>query len=150
MKTLFQEGCAAEIQGRLENLKADSPRQWGKMDAAQMLAHCSAAMEMALGDVKPARMLIGRLIGQLVKSTALKDTVPMRKDSPTAKILVVSGERNFVEERARLGGLIKRFLIAGPAGCTRHPHTFFGPLTPEEWSVLMYKHLDHHLRQFGV
>jgi len=40
--------------------------------------------------------------------------------------------------------------VAGPAGCTKHPHSFFGKLTPEEWAILSYKHLDHHLRQFGV
>jgi len=50
----------------------------------------------------------------------------------------------------RLAGLIDRFAAGGPAGCTQHPHSFFGPLTPDEWAILMYKHLDHHLRQFGV
>jgi hypothetical protein len=49
-----------------------------------------------------------------------------------------------------LRGLIDRFVASGPAGCTNHPHSFFGRLTPEEWAILMYKHLDHHLRQFGV
>jgi transposase InsO family protein len=46
--------------------------------------------------------------------------------------------------------VIDRFVAAGPKSCTTHPHSFFGPLTPEEWAILMYKHLDHHLRQFGV
>jgi hypothetical protein len=46
--------------------------------------------------------------------------------------------------------LIDRFAAAGPAGCTTHPHAFFGRLTPDEWAILPYKRLDHHLRQFGV
>ncbi len=46
--------------------------------------------------------------------------------------------------------LIDRFATAGREGCTSHPHSFFGRLTPDEWAILMYKHLDHHLRQFGV
>jgi LPS sulfotransferase NodH len=46
--------------------------------------------------------------------------------------------------------LIDRFASGGPAGCAQHPHSFFGPLTPAEWAELNYKHLDHHLRQFGV
>jgi hypothetical protein len=46
--------------------------------------------------------------------------------------------------------LIDRFAAAGPQGCTTHPHAFFGSLTPDEWAILMYKHLDHHLRQFGA
>jgi transposase InsO family protein len=62
----------------------------------------------------------------------------------------VKHERDFVAERQRLRGLIDRFAAGGPAGCTKHPHSFFGPMTPEEWAALNYKHLDHHLRQFGV
>jgi hypothetical protein len=53
-------------------------------------------------------------------------------------------------ERQRLSGLIDRSAAAGPAGCTTHPHSFFGSLTPVEWAEFMYVHLDHHLRQFGV
>jgi len=49
-----------------------------------------------------------------------------------------------------LCALIDRFAVGGPQCCTKHPHTFFGQMTPEEWATLMYKHLDHHLRQFGV
>lgn len=115
-----------------------------------MLAHCSGAMQMAMGEIKPPRMLLGRIIGKMVKPTAFKEDVPMRRNSPTAKHLVVRDERDFAEERERLCRLIERFCEAGSAGCTEHPHTFFGPLTPEERSALMYKHLDHHLRQFGV
>ncbi|HJQ31271.1 MAG TPA: DUF1569 domain-containing protein [Pyrinomonadaceae bacterium] len=59
-------------------------------------------------------------------------------------------ERELDTERRRLYGLIDRFVESGPEGCTAHPHSFFGPLTPQEWAVLMYKHMDHHLRQFGA
>ena len=63
---------------------------------------------------------------------------------------MIRDERNLAKERTRLYGMIDRFAAAGPKGCTTHPHTFFGPLTPEQWAILMYKHLNHHLRQFGV
>ena len=69
---------------------------------------------------------------------------------PTHPSLVVSNERDLARERERLAGLVDRFSAAGAAGCTRHPHPFFGELTPAEWGTGMYKHLDHHLRQFGV
>ncbi len=62
----------------------------------------------------------------------------------------MTGERDLEAERRRLCGLIEGFVAAGPAGCTTHPHSFFGRLTPEEWAILQYKHLDHHLRQFGA
>jgi Protein of unknown function (DUF1569) len=105
---------------------------------------------MALGDKNPPRAFAGRLLGWIVKPLALKDDAPMRRNTPTMPELVVRGERNLGAERERLVALIDRFAAAGPAGCTTHPHSFFGPLTPNEWAILTYKHLDHHLRQFGV
>ena len=59
-------------------------------------------------------------------------------------------ERDLGTKRERLSRIIDRFAIAGPQGCTTHPHSFFGRLTPDEWAAWMYKHLDHHLGQFGV
>jgi hypothetical protein len=75
---------------------------------------------------------------------------PLRRNSPTVQGLVVNDDRNLETERERLYVMIDRFAAAGPRGCTTHPHSFFGRLTPEEWATLMYKHVDHHLRQFGV
>jgi hypothetical protein len=95
-------------------------------------------------------MLIGRVLGPMVKKKAFVESEPMRRNSPTVPGLAVTDARDFNVERERLCGLIDRFVAAGPGGCTDHPHSFFGRLTPEEWSAWMYKHLDHHLRQFGV
>jgi hypothetical protein len=89
-------------------------------------------------------------MGWMVKPMALGNENPMRRNSPTVKSLVVADERHLETERQRLCGLIDRFVAGGPARCTKHPHSFFGPLKPEEWAELMYKHLDHHLRQFGA
>jgi len=74
----------------------------------------------------------------------------MRRNSMTEKSVLVTDERDFAVERQRLRESIDHFAAGGPSVCTKHPHFFFGPLTPLEWSVLMYQHLDHHLRQFGV
>ncbi len=150
MKNLFEPAAAAEIQDRLARLRPDSPRGWGKMNPAQAMAHCSIGTSAALGDTKPPRMLIGRLLGGVIKSRALGDDQPMRRNSPTVPGFVVADKREFDAERRRLAGLIDRFVTGGPAGCTSHPHSFFGKMTPNEWAVLMYKHLDHHLRQFGA
>jgi len=150
MKNLFEAGRVEEVKERMARLRPDSERLWGKMNAAQAVAHCSAGLEWALGDRIPPRLLLGRIIGRMVKPMAVGNDAPMRRNSPTVKDLVVLDERDLGKERKRLGGLIDRFTAAGPKGCTTHPHSFFGPLTPEEWATLMYKHLDHHLRQFGV
>jgi hypothetical protein len=150
MKNLYEPATVEEVKVRIARLGPGSERQWGKMNAAQMVAHCSGPMEWAVGDSFPPRMFLGRILGPLVKSKLLGDERPMGQNAPTAKSLVVTDERNLEVERKRLCALIDRFTAAGPKGCTTHPHTFFGRLTPEEWANLMYKHLDHHLRQFGA
>lgn len=150
MQTLFDTAAAATFKNRLAELRADSPRQWGKMTPAQAVAHCAGSLELALGDVRPPRMLIGRLIGRLIKPLVLGNDAPMRRNSPTVPGFAVTDDRDFERERARLLATIDRFVTAGRDGCTSHPHSFFGPLTPDEWGVLMYKHLDHHLRQFAA
>jgi len=150
MKNLFEAATVGEVKERMAQLKPDSERLWGKMNPAQTLAHCSAAMEMAVGERTPPRILIGRLLGQFAKKPMILNEKPMPRNVGTEKSLVVSDERDFVAERQRLRDFIDRFAAGGPGACTKHPHFFFGPLTPEEWAALMYQHLDHHLRQFGV
>jgi hypothetical protein len=150
MESMFEVARVDELEARLARLRPDSERQWGKMTVAQAVAHCSLGFEMAMGEIRPPRALAGRLLGRVIKPIALRDGEPMRRNSPTSKELMVGDDRELDAERERLRGLIDRLAVAGPAGCTAHPHAFFGPLTPDEWGVLMYKHVDHHLRQFGV
>jgi hypothetical protein len=150
VKNLFQGAAVEEIKHRMAQLTPDSERLWGKMNAPQAVAHCTRGMELATGDRLPPRMLIGSAIGWIIKPMAFKEGEPMRRNSPTVPGLIVDDERDLTVEREQLIRMIDRFASAGPAGCTNHPHSFFGKLTPEEWSMWMYKHLDHHLRQFGV
>jgi hypothetical protein len=150
MKNLFDATRVEEVKQRIARLRPDSERQWGKMNAPQAVAHCSGGLEMALGEMRPPRVLIGRILGPIIKPIVFSNDEPLRRNSPTAKALVIQDERDLEKERTRLNSLIDRFVAAGPQGCTTHPHAFFGPMKPEEWAILMYKHLDHHLRQFGV
>jgi transposase InsO family protein len=108
-------------------------------------------MQWAVGELVPEKgALPARLMGRLVKPMVFRNEDPLRRNSPTARGLIVADDRDLGKERDRLSGLIDQFAVGGPAGCTRNPHSFFGRMTPEEWAILMYKHLDHHLRQFGV
>ena len=149
MKNLFEREAVEEIISRIDKLQPASQRQWGKMDVAQMMAHCSAAMDMASGRLNLPRAFIGRLLGPFVKPIYTNEK-PFSKNNPTAKELVFSNERDFLREQQQLREKIRKFHEGGEAQCTRHPHPFFGALTPQEWSRGMYKHLDHHLRQFGA
>lgn len=149
MKSLFQPEVLQEIKERIGHLRPNSQRQWGKMEVAQMLAHCSAAMEVAVGEKHPPRMFIGRIIGPFLKS-AFSNEKPLRKNTPTDKSFLIIDQRNFEKEKSRLIELLSKFQSGGPEKVTKHPHSFFGKLTPAEWGTGSYKHLDHHLRQFGV
>jgi hypothetical protein len=138
-----------EIRKRIESLRPDSERQWGAMNVAQTLAHCSAWMEMAAGLESPPRSFVGRIFGKIAKKSILGEE-PVRRNMPTDKSLIIRGERNFAAEQQRLLDWVDRFTKGGPEKCTTHPHSFFGSMTPVEWAIMGYKHLDHHLRQFGA
>ena len=150
MKNLFDAARVEEVKQRAARLRPDSERQWGKMNAPQAVAHCSKSLELALGEMRPPRALLGRIMGRIIKPKVFGNDEPLRRNTPTVEGLVIHDERDLAKERELLYSRVDRFFAAGPKGCTTHPHSFFGPLTPEEWAILMYKHLDHHLRQFGV
>src|ERR1700722_14807119 len=90
MKNLFEATVVDEVKERIGRLRPDSERQWGKMNAAQAVEHCSRGMELALGDRRVPRMLIGRILGPMVKAKAFAEGAPLRKNSPTLKGLAVT------------------------------------------------------------
>jgi hypothetical protein len=94
-------------------------------------------------------MFLGRLIAPFLKGIYTNEK-PFQKNGPTGRELVVADQRDFAREREQLKAKVRQFYEGGEARCTQHPHPFFGSLTPRAWSRGMYKHLDHHLRQFGV
>lgn len=149
MQTLFEPAGRQGIDARLGQLRPDSARQWGKMSVSQMLAHCSAALEVATGDRPRKHQLIGRIFAPFVKSSLLGEK-PFSRNSPTDPTFVVTDERNFDAEKRRLDELVRRFCEAGPVNAASQTHSFLGRLDGDEWGVMMYKHLDHHLRQFGA
>jgi Protein of unknown function (DUF1569) len=149
MNSLFDPQTAQTMQQRIENLQMDSPRMWGKMDVAQMMAHCAIGLETATGKIHPKRTFIGKIIGGFMQGM-LTDDKPMGKNAPTHPTFVMVDEKDFEKEKTRLLTLLKEFSEGGEAGVTKSPHPFFGKITPQQWSSGVWKHLDHHLRQFGA
>jgi hypothetical protein len=149
MPSLFDADDRDSILERLGKLGCDAPRQWGKMACGQALAHCSVALEAGTGDLPRKQALIGKIFAPFVRKGLLGDR-PMPRNSPTDPAFIVADERDFEVERKRLTALIDRFCELGPANAGAQTHSFFGRLTGEEWGRVMYKHLDHHLRQFGA
>ncbi|MCM3781954.1 DUF1569 domain-containing protein [Neobacillus mesonae] len=149
MKNIFNQTDTVEILNRIDKLSPNSRPQWGKMDVAQMLAHCSSFQDIAMGNTFPPRGWLGVLIGRFVKPIFFNDKPPARNMSTIPTILIVE-EKEFETEKEKLKQKIITFQNNGPEKCTSHPHSFFGKLTPEQWGKGVYKHLDHHLNQFGV
>ena len=149
MKSIFEARDNAELVTRIRTLRPGAKPQWGKMDVAQMLAHCQTPLRVATGELPLKRSLFGILFGGLAKRSLTKPE-PFKRGLPTAPEFVVKDARDFATEQAKLLELVQRFGQRGPDVLARGPHPFFGPLTTEEWDLLQWKHLDHHLRQFGV
>ncbi len=149
MNNLFDQSDVSEILKRIEKLTPDSQKQWGKMTVAQMLAHSNVSLETAMGMNYIKRLFIGRIIGSFLKPKVL-GAKPFGKNSPTDKSYIFNGPLSFETEKKKLAASVKMFFEGGPSQCTTHLHPFFGKFTPEEWAVFQWKHLDHHLRQFGV
>ncbi len=149
MKTIFDAETHAELLERLDRLAQDNERQWGKMSPSQMMEHNAVALEMATGKVPMQQAFLGKAIGWIFKDGFLGEK-PMPKNAPTGPTLKIQNEPDFEATRERLKGLISDFHRLGESGTDGNIHGFFGPLTGRQWGETQYKHVDHHLQQFGV
>ena len=149
MQTLFDPETHQDIVRRVAALRADSVRQWGKMSPAQMLEHTSRALEMAIGTRPVSQVLLGKLIAWTVRKQFVGEK-PFTKNGPTGPWLIVTDEPDFATVQAKVTRLLEDFHKLGERGCDGHVHGFFGKMTGAEWGVTQFKHMDHHLRQFGV
>jgi hypothetical protein len=135
---------------RLDALQADSQRLWGTMTPAQMCAHVCVSYEYAYGLRHDRPPLFMRLVLRLFFRSLLVGAKPYPKSSPTAPSMVVNDNRNFDAEHARLRAFVERAYNDGESFFEGKQQVTLGALSSAEWSTLFYKHLDHHLRQFGV
>ena len=147
VKTLFDETTVQEFTERFEKLSANIKNEWGKMNATQMLAHCTASLQMPTGDIVIKKSPYG-LIGWMFRHL-FRNEKPFGKNSPTAPELVMTENRDFEVEKKRFLDAFQKF-TTGPDAVKCFQHPFFGKMTCEDWGRLMYKHMDHHFRQFGV
>lgn len=132
----------------LGQLSPQTQPLWGKMNAAQVLAHLSIGFEMALNPHKPKQKLLWKFLGPFLRKKLLSPSA-FPKNSPTAPWFIVADTREFDLEMQKLLLLIDRFEKEMPQ-CPALIHPNFGPMSLRDWQLLQWKHLDHHLRQFGL
>jgi len=146
MPTIWDAARRNELQNRLLQLTPETPARWGRMTAPRMVAHLADSARMALGELPVASKNLP------IRYTPLKQLViywlPFPKNAPTAPELISQTSIDFEHERNAASALLQR--LASPPDGGRPDHPAFGRLSESAWGVLVYRHYDHHLRQFGL
>lgn len=150
MKNIFDTKVVAETIQRINNLQPSSQAQWGKMNVAQMLAHCNVTYELVFDNIHPVpNAFVKFLLTLFVKKTVVTEK-PYAKNSKTATHFLIVNEKNFELERQRLIQYVQKVAKLGANHFEGKASHSFGKLSSQEWNNMFYKHLDHHLKQFGV
>jgi hypothetical protein len=149
MKTIFDPGTRDELLERLDRLSPESERQWGKMTPSQMMEHTARALDMATGRNPMKQIFLGKALSWIFRKEFLGEK-PFKQNRPTGPDFIIKDEPDFESTRIRLSELITEFHDLGESSLEGNIHGFFGPLTGKQWGETQYKHVDHHLRQFGI
>lgn len=150
MKNLFNEKDTLEVINRINQLKPDSKGLWGKMAVAQMLAHCSVSYEMVYDGTHAKPNFLVKLLLKLFVKNAVVGDKPFKKNSPTAPAFIIKDDKNFEVEKKRLIDYLQKTQQLGETHFDGKENLSFGKLSIKEWNTMFYKHIDHHLSQFGV
>jgi hypothetical protein len=147
MKTMWAAEQQREVRARVARVTPDRQAQWGRMSAAQMMCHLAESLKMALGELQVAPKKVP------IRYPPLKQLIvylaPFPKNVPTAPELVARTPGDWTVDVGDVQALLDRFTARG-AGARWPEHPAFGRLSGRAWGVLVYRHMDHHLRQFGA
>jgi len=146
VKNLFDPSVKQEIIERINKLTGQTQRQWGKMNVSQMLAHVQLPISCAYGTHQVKGSFLLKLLGPLFKSVLYNDK-PYKQSLPTDKSYVVVDSKDFEKEKQ---GLLEKLSKFSSDRIVLENHPVWGKMTKEQWSKATWKHLDHHLKQFGV
>lgn len=150
LPNVFTKEVSDNIIERVNKLTNNSPAQWGKMKVAQMLAHCNVTYEMAYENIHPKPNFFMKLMLKSFVKKLVTNEVPYKHDSRTAPQFMITTDKNFDVEKNRLIQYIQKTQQLGEANFNGKESHSFGVLNTAEWNNLFYKHLNHHLSQFGV
>ena len=150
MKNVFDIKDSSTLIARINQLTRDSKPLWGSMSVAQMLAHCNVTYELVF-DNKHSKPngLTKFILKLLIKNTVVNDK-PYKYNSQTAPVFIIKSDKDFKVEKSRLVQYISKTQELGADYFDNKESHSFGKLNKEEWNNMFSKHLDHHLRQFGV
>lgn len=147
---IFEQETIERIIDRINNLSTDTKANWGKMNASQMLAHCNVIYEMHYEKIHPKPNFLKQLMFKLFVKNIVVSDKPYKKNNRTAPLMIIKDEKNFTNEKQRLIDYVVKIKELGKNYFDGSESFAFGKLNANEWNNLFYKHLDHHLNQFGV
>ncbi|WP_445733798.1 DUF1569 domain-containing protein [Mariniflexile sp.] len=150
MINLFDINETNAVIQRINNLKPETPPLWGKMSVEKMLAHCNVTYEMALEDMHTKPSGFKKTMLKLFVKPIVVGNKPYKRNSRTAPEFLITNEKSFELEKVRLINYILKTISLGEDYFDNRESFSFGKLTKKEWNTMFYKHLDHHLNQFGV
>lgn len=151
MKNIFTTEVSSEVINRINKLQADSTPNWGKMNSGQMFAHCNVPYEMVYESEKhPRPNAIARFMIKLLAKNQVVSEKPYPKNGRTAPQFIMTDNKDFDVEKTRLISYIGKTQELGEAHFDGKESNAMGALSKTEWNNMFYKHLDHHLNQFGV
>ena len=150
MNTLRNENCRNELIARVNKLSVDAKPAWGRMNVEQMLSHLVQAGELPFIASVPDR---SSWISRTVIKPVMLYLLPMPKEIKTSPAMDQQEDGRkplgFEADKAILVDSINKLgTLADDTECL--PHPFFGRMSPKQWALIGHKHIDHHLRQFGV
>lgn len=150
LPNVFDRNVADGLIERINQLTPESLPKWGKMDVAKMLAHSNVTYEYVFDERndKP-NFIVKAILKNFVKSKVVGEA-PYAHNSPTGPAFIMNSDKDFQKEKQRLIAYIYRIVQTGSVPFEGKESTSFGVMTSEEWNNMMYKHIDHHLTQFGV
>lgn len=146
-KLLYDDDVYAECLRRIGELTPATHPQWGVMSVGQMLAHCAEIQEVSNGKVLEGTPFLVKLFGGLIRKMVVSEK-PYPRSTKTHPQYLQTAEKDFAAEKARLLAALEAFRAAEHDPPARH--AIFGELSHDERGWASYKHLDHHLTQFGV
>ncbi|MEN9973887.1 MAG: hypothetical protein RIS20_2234 [Bacteroidota bacterium] len=151
LPNIYTPETTVELTTRISSLSNETPALWGKMNAGQMLSHCCVAYQQVLGENTDKPGMIMKWMLKTFFKQSMVNEVPYRPNLPTGPTFVRLNQNFDIEaEKSKLIGYIQKIQELGPEGLSAKPSLTLGKLTAMEWNNLLYKHIDHHLRQFGV
>ena len=149
MGSILNDADRAAIRERIGSVTSSSTPRWGRMDTRSMLAHLKLSALMALGEL-PVASKSKRVFQVFPVKHLILHVVPFPKSAPTAPELLVRSPAAWQADVAELQALVDRFVARGRESSPWPEHPAFGRLSHRAWGVLTYRHMDHHLRQFGT